>query len=96
MNRINPLPYQKEHSDNLFTSTDLPLQLKEKEVFCWSTTRAHRIRSVRLDTEKELKRKGNGSFSEVVRGHDEYVLVCWLDNSSVELASTYVGGGNVT
>jgi hypothetical protein len=62
VNAINPSPYTKVYCDNFFTSIELLLELKEKGVLCTGTIRADRIRSMQIETEKDLKRTGRAAF----------------------------------
>jgi len=57
------------------------------------TIKINRFANPPLKTEKELRKEGRGSADEVV-SKDGIVVVRWVDNKAVHLASNHVGIGN--
>lgn len=54
--------------------------------------RNNRLRSAEeeLDTDKQLQKKGRGSFSQVLCNENKVCVVKWSDNKCVSVASSYV------
>lgn len=80
--------------DNYFSSYQLLQVLKSKKIFAAGTVRVNRFSKPPLLNDKQLKPRGRGSYDEVSREDGDVVLVKWMDNRSVVLASNFVGGGN--
>lgn len=78
--------------DNYFSSYSLLTQLKEKEILAAGTIRINRFFHPPVLSDKEMNRQGWG-FSEEVVSQDGIVVVKWLDNRTVCLASNYLGKG---
>ena len=78
--------------DNYYTTLRLLLFLREHlKIFAVGTIRNNRIHSCPLKTEKDLRQTGRGSHDEVVDANSGLVIVRWLDNKPVTIASTYIG-----
>lgn len=84
----------KLYYDNYFSSYQLLEILKTKHIFAAGTIRINRFSHPPVLDDRELKRQGRGSHDEVVSEDGEVVLVKWLDNRSVVLASNFVGSGH--
>lgn len=80
--------------DNFFTSFELIKILREEYgIFSLGTIRSNRLRGANenLDTDKQLqKKKGRGSFSQVVCHENKVCVIKWSDNKCVTVASSYV------
>ncbi|KOB72988.1 Uncharacterized protein OBRU01_11452 [Operophtera brumata] len=79
--------------DNFFTSIELLQHLRnEYGIFSLGTIRQNRLRGaeVKLPTDKNLKKKGRGFHAQVVCNKNKIVIVKWLDNKCVTVASTYI------
>jgi len=76
--------------DNWFSSVNLLVQLAKKEIFTIATERSNRLLGCEMQSEKELKQKGRGSFEEEETTIDGIVVraVRWFDNRPVTSAST--------
>lgn len=88
------LPRNVNHKvtfDNWFCSVQLIEALKKLGIHSCGTIRANRMRNRELETEKELRKKGRGSFDFKVEKDNNVLLVRWLDNKVVQLASSYAG-----
>lgn len=55
--------------------------------------RLNRLTGLKMPKEKELRKKGRGTFCEMVTNVDEIKItaVSWLDNKVVNMVSTYTG-----
>ncbi|XP_063372172.1 piggyBac transposable element-derived protein 2-like [Cydia amplana] len=79
--------------DNFFSSPELVYILREKYgIFSLGTIRRNRLRGAdeKLVTEKLLKKKPRGSFSQVVCNSNKLAVLRWNDNKSVTFISSYV------
>lgn len=85
----------KLYFDNYFPSYQLLQILKANKIFAAGTIRINRFSNPPVLGDKELKRMGRGSYDEVTSGDGDVVLVKWLDNRSVVLASNFIGSGNI-
>ena len=74
--------------DYWFTSVNLLVQLAKKEIFAIATASSNRLLGCEMQSEKELKHKGRGSFEEKETTIDDIVVraVKWFDNRPVTLA----------
>jgi hypothetical protein len=78
--------------DNYYTSLELVVYLRnELGIFSLGTVKANRLRGCqdKLDTDKVLKRKGRGSFSQIVCNRNKVSVVKWLDIKPVTLACSF-------
>ena len=77
--------------DNLFATPELLVHLGKRQVYATATLRANRIRNCPLASDKELKKKGRGSF-DFRTDKDGGVMICkWWDSKGVLCGSNYVG-----
>lgn len=77
--------------DNFFTSIQLLTYLKENMgILSLGTLRKNHIQGCSLLGDKDLKKRGHGSYDHR-RNKDGVIVVKWVDNKAVCLAST-VGG----
>lgn len=79
--------------DNYFTSYNLIEVLNQKSIFVTGTVRLNRFSKPPLTNDKDFRKKQRG-YSEEVISNGGVVLVNWLDNKPVTLASNYVGIGD--
>ncbi|XP_028042586.1 piggyBac transposable element-derived protein 3-like, partial [Bombyx mandarina] len=78
--------------DNYFTTLDLIWYLRERRgIFSLGTIRQNRLKGCTngLLSDKELKKRGRGSFSQVVDNDKKIAIVKWYDNKVVTLACSY-------
>lgn len=78
--------------DNYFTSLELVHLLRENYgIFSLGTIRQNRLKdaATKLLTEKALKKKGRGTFCQVVCNKNKLSVVKWFDNKQVTLVSSY-------
>lgn len=90
---IKQKPCSVLYFDNFFTSIELLHHLRnEYGIFSLGTVRANRLRGAekKLPSDKELKKKGRGAFSQVVSQEHNIAVIKWFDNKFVLAASTYV------
>ena len=85
----------KLYFDNYFSSYQLLQTLKSKKIFAAGTVRVNRFYKPPLLEDKSLKHTGRGSYDEVTNEDGDVVLVKWMDNRSVILASNFVGVGSL-
>lgn len=81
--------------DNYFTSFTLLRELRMVGIQATGTIRANRLMGCNLKSEKELRKEGRGAMDTKVTEEGDVVLVRWLDNGIVNIASTQVGCGSV-
>ena len=74
--------------DNWFCTLPLLLKMKSFGTLTTATIRANRFAGCPLKAEKDLKNEGRRSSSVRTDANSELMLLCWLDNKSVQLAST--------
>ena len=81
----------KLYADNLFTSLNLLLKLKERGIHYTGTVRKNRLAGCTMREEKTLMKSGRGSYDHRVEQNNNIVAVRWLDNKVVTLFSTLTG-----
>lgn len=64
----------------------------EYGIFTLGTIRSNHFRDAnkKLPTDKNLKKRGRGSFAQVVSNERKIAIVKWFDNECVTVASSYV------
>ena len=88
------LPGQKGHKlffDNWFSTLELFHYLKDHGIHAVGTIRANRLQGCPLDSAKDLTKQGRGSYDCRVDLNSAIIIVRWMDNSVVQLASNFVG-----
>ena len=90
------LPRNVNHKvffDNFFSSIALMNCLKKDAFWAVATIRKDRLKGAadHLLSEKELKKKGRGSFDYVVEANSGVTVLRWFDNGLVQMVSNYVG-----
>lgn len=77
--------------DNWFTSLPLMTTLAKKQIFCLGTVRINRLPGIPLIKDKDLIKRGKGSYQEVAAlvEDTEVRVVKWADNRVVNLMSTF-------
>ncbi|KAL7634844.1 UNVERIFIED_CONTAM: hypothetical protein RMT77_015221 [Armadillidium vulgare] len=90
------LPKHKNYKvffDNLFTTLPLMKKLHAMGIPSLGTIRSNRMGGAEklLNSERELKTMGKGSYDWRVDSSSAVTLIRWYDNSIVQLASTFVG-----
>lgn len=81
------LPGSYAYFDNYFSSPDLLAVLKQKGIKATCTMRADRMRNCPLLKEKDLKKKGRGSYDFGCDQETEVLLCRWYDNKVVSVGS---------
>lgn len=77
--------------DNFFTSIQLLNYLKvNMDILSLGTLRKNRIQGCPLLSDKDLKKRGRGSYDHR-KNEDSVIVVKWIDNKAVCLASTAGG-----
>ena len=88
------LPGQKGHKlffDNWFSTLELFHYLKDHGIHAVGTIRANRLQGCPLESVKDLTKQGRGSYDYRVDLNSAIIIVRWMDNSVVQLASNFVG-----
>ncbi|KAK2701848.1 hypothetical protein QYM36_019514 [Artemia franciscana] len=93
--RLQLVKFTKLYFDNFFTSLALLERLSEMDLYGTGTIRSNRLQGAMLETDSDMKKRGRGSFCEVVVSSGDSCLVKWMDNRSVILASNMIGSGAV-
>ncbi|XP_072144446.1 piggyBac transposable element-derived protein 2-like [Dermacentor andersoni] len=77
--------------DNWFCSVDLQVVLKKAGISSVGTVREARLKGCKVPSDKELKKKGRGSYVEMETTFEGVSLraVKWFDNRPVTLLSTF-------
>lgn len=87
------LPPNSSHQlffDNWFTTMDLLIYLNNKGILACGTVCSNRLPGCSLQSNKEIKKAGRGTTdykSNTTRG---IIVVKWLDNNAVHVASNFV------
>ncbi|KAF9419654.1 hypothetical protein HW555_003932 [Spodoptera exigua] len=91
-NNDNFKPFGTDGHDKLFKIRPLLNQIRER------TVRLNRVANSNMPSEKELKKKGRGSYEEKIAIVDDVKLslVSWFDNKNVNILSSYVGSEPTT
>ena len=76
--------------DNYFNFFSLQSKLHSRGIFSVGTLRKDRVCKAPIATEKELKKKGRGSFDCFFNNEYNVSLVTWFDNRAVLLSSTHL------
>ena len=87
---LEPKAGPKIFFNNLFSSVDLVVHLKEIGYDWIGTIRQNRLLGCELMEGKEMKRFCMGNVDWRVEKSTEVCLVCWYDNKAVTLVSNYV------
>lgn len=77
----------KLYFDNWFSSLELQIYLQNKGILETGTIQADRIKNCKLKTKQELTKTGRGSLDYKCDTNSDLILVKWLDNSVVHIAS---------
>ena len=90
------LPRNVNHKvffDNFFSSIALMNCLKKDAFWAVATIQKDRLKGAagHLLSEKDLKKKGRGSFDYVVEANSGVTVLRWFDNGLVQMVSNYVG-----
>ncbi|KAH8010173.1 hypothetical protein HPB51_025608 [Rhipicephalus microplus] len=77
--------------DNWFCGVDLQVVLKKVGVSSVGTVREARLKGCKLPSDKDLKKKGRGSYMEIATTFEGVSLraVKWFDNRPVTLLSPF-------
>ncbi|XP_039287703.1 piggyBac transposable element-derived protein 3-like isoform X2 [Nilaparvata lugens] len=88
-------PGHKLFYDNYFSSFHLLQLLKARKIYAAGTVRVNRFCNPPLYNDKEMKKKERGAIDELVTIEEDIVMVKWLDNRCVTLASNFVGSSTI-
>lgn len=80
--------------DNYFNSYALLLRLLELKMYAAGTVRMNRFYKPHFISDKDIKKKKRG-YSEDLVSQDGIIMVKWLDNKPVHMASNFVGTGTI-
>lgn len=78
-------------ADNFFTSMPLIEKLLAKGIYYTGTVRKNRMSKCDLATDKDLSKKGGGSYDYRIEPNTNTVCLKWQDTKAVTLMSTYAG-----
>ncbi|KAH7964133.1 hypothetical protein HPB51_027629 [Rhipicephalus microplus] len=81
--------------DNYFTSVTLLRELRMVGIQATGPIKANRLMDCNLKCAKELRKEGRGTMDTKVTEEGDVVLLRWLDNGIVNIASAQVGCGLV-
>ena len=88
------LPTHANHKlyfDNWFTTLALLVYLKKNGISSCGTVRTNRLQGCPLLSNKELKKLGRGSLDFKSDMNSGLIVVKWMDNGPVHVASNYLG-----
>lgn len=77
--------------DNWFTTLDLLIYLKNRGILARGTMRVNRIQGCPLQSNKDMTKAGRGAIDYKSDAESGIVVVKWLDNNTVHIASNCVG-----
>ncbi|XP_043263908.1 piggyBac transposable element-derived protein 3-like [Colletes gigas] len=80
--------------DNYFNSYALLLRLLELKMYAAGTVRMNRFYKPHFISDKDIKKKKRG-YSEDLVSQDGIIMVKWLGNKPVHMASNFVGTGTI-
>ena len=83
------LPHHSGH--NWFTTLDLLIYLKNKGILACGTVRNNRLQGCLLQSTKAMKKAGRGATDFKLDVNTGVIVVKWMDNNAVHIASNYVG-----
>lgn len=84
-------PY-KLYVDNLFTGMTLLKFLRDNGYQATGTVRDNRLpKNIPLPTKKTMAKRTRGSYDSIIDKNDGIIIVRWVDNSVVTVASTCFG-----
>ena len=77
--------------DNWFTSIPLQKELAKREIFYLGTVRSNHLQGCTLSSDKELKKKGRGTFQEkeCILDSTPVRVIKWMDSKPVTLLTTF-------
>lgn len=75
--------------DNFFTSWDLLVVLRNRNIKATGTVRENRIPVSIIKTGKDLKKTERGSFEYALEREENLIICRWNDNNIVTIASNY-------
>ena len=85
----------KVYFDNFFTSIPLLIQLKEKGFYALGVLKTNRMSGAIFKSKGDIKCQGRGAMDSCVSKSGDITIVRWQDNNVVNVASTFVGMGNI-
>ena len=77
--------------DNWFTTLDLLHYLKTVGILAVGTIRVNRLQGCPVSANKDLQKLRRGSMDHRYNANSGIVIVKWVDNSVVQLASKFIG-----
>ena len=93
---LQPNRNHKVYVDNWFTTKDMLLYLKRRGFLACGTIRSNRLQDCLLASNKEMKKERRGSFDFKADLKSGVIIAKWFNNSSVYLASNFVGVEPIT
>ena len=81
----------KVFADNYFTTLPLLDDLKQSHFWYAGTIRIKRLSNCPLLCEKDMVKKGRGSYYYRTDTTSNSIAVCWFDNKAVTLVSSFAG-----
>lgn len=79
--------------DNYFSNYLLLRHLRQRQIYAGGTIRLSRFGSPPLITDKEGAKKARGYAEEATNDEKDVIIVKWMDNKGIVLASNFVGIG---
>ncbi|KAK9717870.1 Transposase IS4 [Popillia japonica] len=85
--------FYKIYYDNWFNSIYLQVALEKRGIQSIGTIRPNRLQGCNFISDKEMSRKGQGTFAAQRTTLDGVKLICvkWFDNTTVHTLSTFAG-----
>lgn len=80
--------------DNYFSNYNLLKDLRERQIYAGGTIRINRFGKPPLITDKDGSKKDRGYTDQVTNSTKDVVVIKWMDNKGVVLASNFIGIGN--
>lgn len=83
--------------DNWFTSLELLYYLRnELGILSLGTIRQNRLRNCHLSSDKDMKKKGRGTYEVVCDNAKRLAVTKWVDNQCIHIASSFCAQDPVT
>ena len=83
--------HYKVYADNFLSSLPLVAELQKKKIQYVGTIRSNRLKGCTMTNDKDLLKRGRGSFDSRVERNDNIVVVKWVDTKVVTAISSMAG-----
>ncbi|XP_064614523.1 piggyBac transposable element-derived protein 3-like [Liolophura sinensis] len=86
----------KIFADNYFSNFNLAVEMKNRGFQYTGTVNKNRLHNAPLESDKDLAKRGRGSYDTVTLKEGNLALLKWQDNKTVTMMSTYLSAEPLT